>query len=37
MVVASVEPSATMKTKSKTFIFESVRLPETRSRKTSAP
>ncbi len=35
--VASVEPSDTVTTKSKAFIFESVRLPETRnSSSTSA-
>lgn len=35
-MVASVEPKATVTTKSKAFHFDSVRLPETRSRRTSA-
>lgn len=34
--VASNDPSATLTTRSKAFIFNSVRLPETRSNKTSA-
>ena len=34
--VASVEPSATVTTKSKAFIFDKVRLPETRKSTTKA-
>ncbi len=34
-IVASVEPSATVTTRSKAFIFESVRLPVRRGRKMS--